>query len=49
MKILKNLLVVAGIILSLSSIVLVAIGYQNNAAWALLYAIIIKKILYRFF
>lgn len=49
MKILKNLLVVAGIILSLSSIVLVTIGHQNNAAFALLYAIIIKEILYRFF
>ena len=49
MKILKNLLITAGIILSLSSIVLVIIGNQNNAAFALIYAIIIKKILYRFF
>lgn len=49
MKILKNLLITAGIILSLSSIVLVIIGHQNNAAFALIYAVIIKKILYRFF
>lgn len=49
MKILKNLLITAGIILSISSIVLVIIGHQNNAAFALIHAIIIKKILYRFF